>query len=731
MTHIFLFTLFLSAILVFSVQLMLGKMLLPLLGGAPAVWNTCLVFFQGALLLGYVYAHLQVRVLSLRKQLASHLLLVTASLVFLPVGLLGGWGPPIEGNPVPWLLVMLSMAVGLPFVLVSATAPLLQSWFARSGRKDANDPYFLYVASNMGSLIGLLGYPLVLEPFLTLHQQSWVWSAGFLVLLMSMGLITAFMWNQRVDFVVTEVRPLEDISTLRRLKWLMLAAVPSSLMQSVTTFLTRDIAAVPLLWVIPLAIYLISFVLVFSRREILSHSLMVFLNPISLLALTLVVFWQVERDFLVSIALSLWVLFNTSMVCHGELVRLRPSIAHLTEFYLWLSLGGVIGGIFNALIAPLVFTQLVEFWITLVLAGLLIPAGISQDMDLASWKPDIVHLTLFCLILLGGMWAWQTLQEKAIGQTYKVDIAVVAALFVYGFRKRPGRFGIALGVFLAGGLIFGPFLHEGLHSSRNFFGILKVTQNAHFHVLLNGTTIHGMQSTLPASRSEPTSYYHRSGPLGDVFETMSPSHPNGRHIAVVGLGIGTIVCYTAPEDHLIFYEIDPEVKRIAGNPKFFTYLTDCPAKLDIVLGDGRLSMTRAKDGYFDLIVLDAFTSDSIPVHLLTEEAINLYLKKLAPHGRIAFHVTNHFVSLAPLLEAVSMDTALVGVERRHPKLTKEESEMGAMKSHWVVLASKREDILSISQKPNWSSIESGIEPPRAWKDDYSNLWRSMRYLEQF
>ena len=499
MTHIFFFTLFLTAILVFSVQFMLGKMLLPLLGGAPAVWNTCLVFFQGALLLGYMYAHLQARMPNLRKQLVSHLFLVTASIVFLPVGLLGGWSPPIEGNPVPWLLFMLSVSIGLPFVLVSATAPLLQSWYARSGATDTNDPYFLYVASNVGSLVGLLGYPLVLEPFLTLYQQSSVWSAGFFVLLVCMGLITALMWNQQVDSVVTEGHPLENVSTLRRLRWLILAAVPSSLMQSVTTYLTRDIAAVPLLWVIPLAIYLVSFVLVFSRRKILPQSLWVFLNPISLLALTVILFWHLESNYGVLLALILWVLFNTSMVCHGELVRLRPSTAHLTEFYLWLSLGGVIGGIFNALIAPLVFTHLVEFWITLVLAGLLTPTGISRDMDQPSWKPDIVRLTLFCLILLGGMWAWQTLQEKAIGQTYRTDIAVVAALFVYAFHKRPGRFGIALGVLLAGGLIFGPLLAERLHHSRNFFGILKVTQNAGFHVLFNGRddSRHAIHSSCP------------------------------------------------------------------------------------------------------------------------------------------------------------------------------------------------------------------------------------------
>ncbi len=725
MTHIFFFAFSLSAILVFSVQLMLGKMLLPLLGGAPAVWNTCLVFFQGALLLGYTYAHLQARMLSFRKQLVSHLLLVTASLVFLPIGLLGGWSPPVEGNPVPWLLVMLSVAIGLPFVLVSATAPLLQSWYARSGRKDANDPYFLYAASNMGSLIGLLGYPFVFEPFLTLHQQSWLWSAGFLVLLLCIGLISTLMWNLQTDPVVTENHPLEDISNVRRLKWLILAAVPSSLMQSVTTYLTRDIAAVPLLWVIPLAIYLISFVLVFSRREILPHRLMVFLNPISLLALTVIVFWHLELNFRVLLPLNLWVLFNTSMVCHGELVRLRPSTAHLTEFYLWLSLGGVIGGIFNALIAPLVFTQLVEFWITLVLAGLLTPTGASRDMDLPSWKPDIVRLALFCLILFGGIWAWQSLQTKAIGQTYRADIAIVAALFVYAFHKRPGRFGIALGVFLAAGVIFAPLLAERLHQSRNFFGILKVTQNAGFRTLTNGEIIHGVQSTRPERRREPTSYFHRSGPLGDVFDTMPPSS-YGRHIAVVGLGIGTIACYTNPEDHLIFYEIDPEVKRVAENAKFFTYLTDCPAKVDIVLGDGRLSLTKAKDGYFDLIVLDAFTSDSIPIHLMTREAINLYLRKLAPHGRIVFHVTNKFVSLVPVLEAVSMDANLVGVERRHGNVTKEELDLGALPSDWAVLARNRKDIFPIFQKPNWSSIESGIEPPRAWTDDYSNLWMFMK-----
>lgn len=712
---------------------MFGKMVLPLLGGSSAVWNTCLVFYQASLLVGYLYAHAQGRFFSLRRQIVTHVLLLGLSVVFLPIAIPSGWTPPAVDNPVPWLLLLLSFAVGFPFVMLSASAPLLQNWFAQSGTPGASDPYFLYAASNVGSLVGLLGYPFLLERHLSLGEQSWAWSAAYVGLLVCVGCIAVLMRkaNDRKEIVhgVISAPP----NTWRRIHWLLLAAVPSSLLQSVTTYITTDLAAVPLLWVIPLAIYLVSFVLVFSRATLIPHTWMVRFQPVALLTLVIVVFWWDQDEFWYLFPLNLLILFVIAMVCHGELVRLRPRTENLTEFYLWMAAGGVIGGMFNAVAAPVIFDSLREYPIAIALSAFLLP---SLNPDNEKWygsKLDIVLPLTLGLALVAGVWAVRSWFNIDLDSLRRLVVAFVAALVIYLSCRRPLRFGIGLTALVGAGILcttlnFDPD-NVTLLTRRSFFGIIKVTLNTEDRqvTLMNNTTIHGSQSMDPKRSGEPLSYYSRRGPLGDAFKSL-PHAPNGRKVAVVGLGAGAMAAYSEEHDHWVFYEINPEVQRVALNRRYFSYLSTCKAKVDLVLGDARLSFTKAPKQSYDLIVLDAFSGDSVPVHLLTREALRLYLSKLAPGGHMMFHVSNRYLQLDAVVRSLAQDAGLSGLVREDTDMSDEDTESGAMPSHWVVLARSKDDLSALSSMANWHDLASIRKIVRVWTDDYSNLVQCL-YIE--
>lgn len=720
------FTLFLSAALLFWVEPMFGKMVLPLLGGSSAVWNTCLVFYQASLLVGYLYAHAQGKFFSLKQQMIVHVLLVGFSVLSLPVAIPCGWTPPAIDNPIPWLLLLLTVSVGFPFVMLSATAPLLQNWFAGSGKPGSKDPYFLYAASNLGSLAGLLGYPFLLERHLSLVEQSRAWSATYVVLLLCVVCAAAFMRGGSNPGVAVEANPSASPGALRRLHWLLLAAVPSSLLQSVTTYITTDLASVPLLWVIPLAIYLVSFVLVFSRRTLIPHAWMVRAQPLVLLTLVTVVFWWEQEEFWYLFPLNLLTLFVTAMVCHGELVRLRPNTKHLTEFYLWMAFGGVIGGIFNAIVAPLIFDSLVEYPVAIALSAFLLPSLNPGDEKWYSSRLDIVLPLIVGLILFAGVWAARPWFHIEIDSSRRLVVACTAGAFIYLFCRRSLRFGISFAA-LIGASFFCTSLDfrlddVPLHTKRSFFGIIKVTLNEQDRevVLINNTTVHGSQSTEPERTCEPLSYYSRHGPLGDAFKCLPPA-PNGRRVAVVGLGAGAMAAYSEERDHWVFYEINPEVQRVACNRRYFSYLSRCKAKVDLVLGDARISFTKAPALFYDVIVLDAFSGDSVPVHLLTREALKLYLSKLAPGGRIMFHVSNQYLHLDAVVKSVALDAGLAGLAREDYEISDEAKESGAMPSHWVVLARSKDDLTTLSCRAGWCDLTSGGKTVRVWTDDYSNL----------
>jgi SAM-dependent methyltransferase len=762
-TRLFAATLFVSAVLLFSVQPMVGRMVLPTLGGAPAVWNTCLVFFQAALLAGYLYAHLLAKA-PLRAQAAIHtgtLLLAVGALSFaaatvgaplaLPPWLLAL--VPRETSPVPWLLLALAVTVGLPFFVLSASAPLLQRWFAATADPQARDPYFLYAASNAGSLLALLGYPLVLEPTLGLRRQGWVWAAGCCVLVALVVLCARKVPRAPAGGASRDAEPAAsagadrpaDIPLRTRLRWLALAAVPSSLLLGVTTYLSTDIAPIPLLWVVPLALYLLTFVLVFARRSPIPHRVAVRILPITAMALVLALLVEATEPILAIVALHVVSFVTVSMVCHGELARERPDAAHVTTFYLWLSLGGVVGGLFNALLAPSVFPGLAEYPIALVAAFLLRPAGDAPGGGPAVQRsPGLRRPAVLDFLvppLLGALaLAFVAARPSVVAMAGDLGVAMerdarvargilfaVPLFLAYLASRRPRRYGLTLAALLLAAIPV-PGIHgRTLHAERNFFGVVRVTDDPHgeFHRLVHGSTIHGRQAWGDPPSIEPLSYYALSGPIGEVF-VLHRDHPASQSIAIVGLGAGTLASYAHPDERWTFYEIDPAIERIARDPASFTFLRDAfpdPSRCKVEIGDARLRLADAPDRGFGLIVLDAFNSDAIPVHLMTREALALALRKLAPGGRLAFHISNRYLDLRPVLANLARDAAapLVAWYRDDSDLSDRERERGKLQSAWVVLAARREDLGRLAEPGSgWEALAP--DPNAAvWTDDFSNV----------
>ncbi len=747
MLVIFSGAMFVSATLLFLVQPMFTKMVLPLLGGTPAVWNTCMVFYQAALLAGYLYAHAATRVLGVRRQAVFHLVLLLPIILTLPIGMAQGWTPPAAGNPIPWLLMVLLVSVGLPFFVISTTAPMLQKWFAHTRHAAAQDPYFLYGASNLGSMLALLGYPLLVEPYLRLADQARVWAGGYGVLVGLITVCAVMLWRSpaapTVDLsprtmvpspLVASSAPVANpLNVGRRLWWILLAFAPSSLLLGVTSYLSTDIAAVPLLWVVPLAIYLLTFVLVFSRKPILSHRLMVLLQPFLVIPLAVLFFLRLETGIWMLFPVHLAAFFLMAMVCHGELMKYRPGPSHLTEFYLWMSVGGVLGGLFNALVAPTTFQAVIEYPLVIVVACLLRPSLTSEVREPHSRLLDYL-LPLALAVLLGGLVRILFESHSSLRVMGIIILACLGGVYCYSFRHRPLRFGLGVGAIMLAGVLFIPAQGEALYTVRNFFGILQVKQDpeGHYHLLTHGTTLHGAQSLDPGRRREPLTYYHRTGPLGQLFAAYSGKDAKGQ-VAVIGLGTGTIACYGCRGQHFIFYEINPAVESIARNPRFFTFLEDCPAKVDIVLGDARLSLRQAPPSGYNLIILDAFSSDAIPIHLVTREALRLYLAKLKEGGILAFHISNNYLDLRPVLGKLASDAGLTCLEQTDQILSQAEKKGRKSPSDWVVMARKPEDLAKLAGDPRWLPL-SGMSGGVVWTDDFSNIlavfkWRSIKLDE--
>lgn len=711
---------------------MFSKMVLPRLGGTPAVWITCMVFYQAVLLAGYVYAHLSASWLGVRGQAAAHLALLLAVCLALPISIAQGWVPPPTAHPTLWLLMLLTVSVGLPFFVISITAPMLQKWFSHTGHPAAQDPYFLYAASNLGSMAALLGYPVLVEPFLSLAQQAWVWSLGYgllALLIVTCGIVLWFSPESRaakggatapaVSNPGDSPEASQALTVSQRLWWIMWSFAPSSLLLGITTYITTDIAAVPLLWIIPLALYLLTFVIVFSRRPLISHRLMVAVQPAAVLLVAILFLWGLQAEGVWVIFLHLLAFFVTAMVCHGELAQSRPPTFHLTEYYLWIAVGGVLGGIFNAIIAPLIFKSLAEYPLVLVLACLLRPQVNDASTAKARWLDFILPIIL-AGVLVAMVYDQNTAASSGKITTPMLIVSCAAALAGFGFARRPVRFGLGVGAIMLAGALYSSGQYKVLHAERSFFGVMQVLadEGGYYHIFYHGTTLHGAQSTDPARRREPLTYYLPTGSIGQVFDAFWAA-PTPRTVAIVGLGAGSLSCYAAKGDQWDFYEIDPAVERIALNPRYFTYLRDCPARKRVILGDARLSLTQAPAHKYGLIVFDAFSSDAVPIHLVNREALRLYLDKLAPGGILVFHISNRYLDLKPVLANLARDAGLAALIQSR-EVTEEEESAYYIRTTYVVMARTAGDLGELMNNPEWELLK-GEPGARLWTDDFSNI----------
>lgn len=710
------FALFVSALLAFWIQPLFAKVILPRYGGSPAVWTTAAMFFQVMLLAGYLYAHLLAR-LSLRSQFVFHALVVAAALVALPVH--AAAIDPGHEAPLSSLLIVLTLSVGLPFFAVSATAPLLQQWFSRTGHRHAADPYFLYSASNAGSLAALIGYPLIFEPLLGLRQQTFLWSiacAAFVALLLLCG---ASAWREshgRHRSPATQTG-LGSPSWKSRLRWVLLAAAPSSLMLGVTQHITSEIAAAPLLWLIPLTLYVLTFVLAFARRQLFPAAWVNRLQPLLVVLLALVLPLNNYSSVLV---LHLVVFAVTAMMCHSELARTRPAVQHLTEFYLCLAIGGAAGGVFNALIAPIAFNSVLEYPLALALACGLRNTAAARPAPL--WKdlwPALAIAAGFAALLATGF------RPFTHGTWSVVAYLQIVGVGLYVLQHRPPRFALAVLVVL----LVTPIIHSAdriLERDRSFFGVHTVLTDdtRKFHVLMHGITIHGAQYIDPQHRLTPTTYFHPDSPIGQLFSVLG-KEGDIRRVGVIGMGVGTLSCYRAPGREWTFYEIDPVVVRLAQDARYFDFLRRCAPDAQIVVGDGRLSLARAPAAAYDLIVIDTFSSDAIPAHMITREALALYLSRISERGVIMFHVTNEYLDLVPVLARLAAE-ARVAALMPGPRMELEGDErLAALPSTWVAMARDPARLAPLDAAEGWVRLPVP-GAGKAWTDDFSNLVSALK-----
>ncbi|MDR6871661.1 hypothetical protein J2Y55_002674 [Bosea sp. BE125] len=683
---VYLGTIFFSAFLLFGIQPMFAKMVLPRLGGSPGVWSVAMVFFQTVLLAGYGYAHWLVSRFTVRQAALIHISLMVVVLLFaLPIGVAPGFDRPPSDGEIPWLLALFGMSVGLPFFAVSANGPLLQAWFARTGHAHAKDPYFLYAASNVGSFLALIAYPFAIEPFLALSGQASSWAWGFGLLLAGIAACAGLGLGQSAaETAGIQVKlPQTAIAMREKLVWAVLAFVPSGLLVAVTAHVSTDVAAAPLLWVVPLALFLLTFVIVFQRKPILPHAWM--LNAQLVLAAVFVVSVAFNPDlgWGFYLALHLGLFFLTAMVAHGELAKRRPDAANLTQFYFWMSIGGVFGGLFSGLLAPIIFNSIIEYPV-LVIAGLLCRPGFTS-IKLTGWM--------------------------------RGAIAAVVAIGFVGIVLRE---------------------QQRTDSVRSFFGVNRIfySDDGRFRMLFHGSTMHGAQKlrepdgAMVIGKPEPLTYYFSGGAIADGIDSVRQARGGTlAKVSVIGVGTGSLACQIHSGEDWNFYEIDAHVVRIATDPTRFSFFSACAPATAFVLGDARLTLGDAPNGLLDLLVVDAFSSDAIPVHLLTREAIALYLTKLKPNGVVLFHTSNRNMELGPVVTATARVQGLT-TWIREPGQTAEMFAQMKISPQVAIVARQQADVGPLASDKAWIK-QNGPDTARPWRDDYADIvsaiWRKFSH----
>jgi hypothetical protein len=712
---------FVSAALLFVVQPMFTKMVLPRLGGAPSVWSVAIVFFQGALLAGYAYAHLVTRYAPGRPSILIHLVVTIAAVFALPLSIAGGWARPPESGETVWLMGLFAASIGLPFFALAANSPLLQAWFARTDHPAANDPYFLYAASNIGSFLALLSYPSVIEPFVGLSNQARFWSLGFGLLIMLLAACGALLWRSPVQTAQVAAEGTADAPPTWRdaAFWVALATVPSGLLVAVTAHISTDVAAVPLLWVLPLALYLLTFVIVFACRPLIPHRLVVAVQPLLVIGLAAVLIFDPLKTIVGLVAAHLVVFFVNALMCHGELARTRPASRYLTGFYLWMATGGVVGGIGAGLIAPYVFDWVAEYPILLALAVLCRP-GLVLPRE-RRWRVLLYGgLAAAALVVIVSSLIPVVLSETVFNRTFA---ALLIASVLFWRARLPLAAMVAL-LLLANHNIIE---QAGSMSVRSFFGVTKVTEtpDGQFRLLQHGTTLHGGQrireinGDIPADPPELLMYYWDGSAISQAFDAVRARVNGPIRFAVIGLGAGSLACRAQPGDTVHFYEIDPAMIRIARDPYLFSFLWLCRPVPTITLGDARLTLADAPDGAYDLIVVDAFSSDAIPIHLLTREAMAMYKAKLSPHGILVMHISNRHLELASVVAGIAAANGMITYIDDSADID-EAANPYKYSGTVAAVARSQDDFGPLARSREWE-LKAPDPAQWVWTDDYSNI----------
>lgn len=712
-------TIFLSASLLFFVQPLFAKMVLPHLGGAPAVWTTAMLFFQSALLAGYGYAHFAATRLSVRAQIGLHAAVWAGGLLFLPIAIPAAWTFDPHGFPAFQALTIFALGVGVPFFALAANAPLLQKWYARSGGPSAEDPYHLYAASNAGSLMALLAFPLVAEPLMRTSDITVLWAGLYLVLGLGLALCALYaVRGQAASAFPRAAVATYHASTVQVMKWVGLAFVPSSMMLGVTSIISADLGAFPLVWVIPLALYLLTFVLAFSARLRIPEAVVVFGFLISVIAVIVPMAMNMLPGLgWIGFAVLFAAFFGVALLFHMRLYDTRPPEAGLTPFYFAMASGGALGGLFNSVVAPLVFDSAIEAPIVFAIAGLALGGMWRPLRDAVSAAVALGIVSSVILMCL----ATGLVVLKSTGFLLTVGALVIAALLIA--RQQPLRFTLtSAGLLLLG---YMTFWNQGItHRERSFFGVYVVRDEiaTGLRHLTNGTTQHGLQFLDDlGKRPRILSYYHPNSPLGQIFRSDAVG-PEAR-VGVVGLGVGALSCYAEPGQDWRFYEIDRLVDDIARNPAFFSYLEHCAGDAPTILGDARLTLARETGAPFDILVIDAYSSDAIPIHLITIEALALYLSRLAPNGLLALHISNRYFKLAPLLANAARELGIRALEQERLGTAANPLAPGEAGSKVVLMAPDPKALDGFANDPRWHELKPNGR--RVWTDDHANLFRAL------
>ena len=730
-------TTFLSAALLFTLQPLFAKMLTPLMGGTPSVWNTALVFYQGALLVGYLYAHIIATRLKPRMQLYVHAAVLVFGLVFLPIKVSNLVGAPDVANPVGWTMAALALSLGGPIVAISATAPLIQAWRARLG--DAVDPYRLYAASNLGSFIALAAFPFLIEPFIGAKMQALIWTIGYVIL--AVALVTS-LWAVPTNSQAPTETALRKTTWAERAKWIFYAAPPSALLVAVTTHLTTDVASVPLLWIPPLALFLLTFIVAFSAWGDKIAEAAAPLKFMAVFLLAAIMAAKIDQG-MIGLAIHLTAFFVIVLCCHLELALRRPEPARLTEFYLWMSFGGVLGGAAAALLAPVLLDTTIEYQIALAVALAVAPWGrahlkwalpaallaigaglLYQNLyEVATWlqanvpigKTDSVTATPFWFNVMG---VWRP--EFAAS----VLCAVLALAAMLAQRS-------ALIVAAIGGVaLLLPVVSEDSEGvqfrERSFFGVLEIEDSGEaptgWRFLSHGTTLHGVMSLDPNRNREPMSYYYKETPIGALYVEATAAKPTDLQAGVIGMGMGSTTCYAKPGQKWKIFEIDDDVIKAALDTKLVGFINRCAPDIKIIRGDARLKMAEQPEDWFDILLVDAFSSDAIPTHMITKEALALFMRKMAPDGVLIVHISNRYLDLGKIVSDSANDLGFAVMEgNRDGDPANPNADTGVRA---VIIARNQARLDRYIGQPMWTMVPPS-QRSHPWTDDHTDILRAI------